>query len=270
MLLLHGVTRCGRDWEPVAEVLARDWRLVALDHRGHGASERAGSYFVMDYVRDAVQFLRMEVGAPVVVLGHSLGAMVGAALAAEVPELVRALVLEDPPFESMGNRIEGSAWQAQFKGMQSVAWRDFNSEDFASLLARVPIPQAGGGFRPLGELRSRASLDWSAECLQQVDPEVFTPLVAGRWLEGYRVADICGRIECPVLLMQADPSRGGALFDADALEVVRAVRVVTHERFPGAGHQLHRDEAVPFLERAAAFLSRVAPPGRQTKTHTGI
>ncbi len=266
MLLLHGVTRCGGDWEPVAGALAGEWRLVALDHRGHGESDRAGSYLVMDYVEDAVRFLRNEIGVPAVVVGHSLGAMVGAALAAEVPELVRGVILEDPPFHSMGERIEGTAWQAQFKGMQTVAQRDFRSEDFTSLLADLQIPQADGGSKRLGELRSRASLQWSADCLQRVDPGVFTPLVAGRWLDGYRVADICGRIECPTLLMQADPACGGALCEEDAREAVHALRFGTHERFPGAGHQLHRDETGLFLEKAARFLCRVAPRSALTKT----
>lgn len=270
MLLLHGVTRCGRDWEPVAGALAADWHLVALDHRGHGGSDRADSYLVMDYAGDAVRFLRREIGAPVIVVGHSLGAMVGAALAAEVPELVRAVILEDPPFHSMGERIAGTGWQAQFKGMQTVARRDSRSDDFASLLADLQIPQAGGGAKRLGELRSRASLQWSADCLQRVDPAVFTPLVAGRWLDGYRVADICGRIECPTLLMQANPGCGGALCDEDALEALRALRFGAHERFPGAGHQLHRDEAGLFLEKAARFLSRVAPRSDATKAPSGF
>jgi pimeloyl-ACP methyl ester carboxylesterase len=265
MLLLHGVTRCGGDWEPVAKRLAEEWRLIALDQRGHGGSDRAASYLVADYGADAVRFLREELGVPVVVVGHSLGAMAGAAVAAEVPELVRGLVLEDPPFESMGRRIAGTAWHALFAGMQTVATRDAETEDFTTLLAALPIPQAGGGTRLLGELRSRGSLQWSAECLERVDPAVFTPLVAGRWLDGYSIPQVCGSIQCPTLLMQADPGRGGALADADALEAVHALRTCRHERFAGAGHQLHRDEPGSFLRSVADFLREAGvlnAPGR--------
>lgn len=104
---------------------------------------------------------------------------------------------------------------------------------------RVPIP--AGGFKRLGELRDRASLHWSAECLTHLDPEVLTPVIESRWLDGYDVAGIFARIHCPVLLLQADPTAGGVLTDDDTQLALRSIADCRWVRFPGTGHQIHRD-----------------------------
>ena len=253
LLLLHGVTRLLDDWEPVFAGLSAHGDIVACDHRGHGRSDRGSSYVVMDYVEDCVEFLRREISLPVTLVGHSLGAMVAAAVAAQAPEYVKALVLEDPPFESMGSRILGSGWQSQFIGMQSVARRAGESDDLTELLAEVSIPQTDGTVRSLGELRSLTSLKWSAHCLRFVDPELFTPLIEGRWLHGYDRQRVFRSIQCPTLLLQADPSSGGALSDADAFEMASFIPQCTHVRLAGKGHQLHRDYPEAFLSAINEF-----------------
>jgi pimeloyl-ACP methyl ester carboxylesterase len=239
LLLLHGVTRCAEDFKPLFELLVPHWRIVALDQRGHGGSERAASYLVTDYVADAVRFVRDELAAPVFIHGHSLGAMVAAAVAAELPHLVRGVVLEDPPFHTMGAHIHSSVWQAQFAGMREVARRGGSLEQLTDALADIHLPFPGGVTKRLGDFRDRASLAWSAGCLAQLDPEVLTPLIEGCWLDGYDTAAIAARIRCPVLLLQADVKAGGALSDDDAQLFTHAVSNCRHETFPGSGHLLH-------------------------------
>ena len=226
LLLLHGVTRCGADFSPIAGALRPRWRIVAPDQRGHGVAVRAASYLVTDYVADAVKLAR----EPVVIHGHSLGAMVAAAVAAELPGLVRGVVLEDPPFHTMGARIHGTPWQEQFIGMRDVARAGGSVEQMTDALAAVRV-----GTHTLGEVRDRSALRWSAECLERIDPEVLTPIIAGRWLDGYDLTAIAARIRCPVLLLQGDPAAGGTLSDDDAC-LFPAARI---ERFPGTGHQIH-------------------------------
>jgi pimeloyl-ACP methyl ester carboxylesterase len=255
-LLLHGVTRRALDWLPAFPALSGFGNLFVCDFRGHGESDRASSYFVRDYADDVVEFLSAEVASPVVIVGHSLGAMVAAAVAARLPERVRAVVLEDPPFETMGAAIIGTAWQHQFIGMQSVVREASGDIEIEDRLADVSIPQTDGSSKKLGELRSKASLEWSAQCLKSVDPEVFTPLIQGRWLHGYERSRIFGAIRCPVLLLQADPDSGGALTDADASEAAAAMQRCRHVRLRGTGHQLHRDHLEAFLSCLNDFMSQ--------------
>ncbi|MBI3879173.1 MAG: alpha/beta hydrolase [Verrucomicrobia bacterium] len=239
LLLLHGVTRCAEDFQPIFAALTPHWRIIALDHRGHGGSERAASYLVTDFVADAVRFVRDELAAPLFILGHSLGAMVAAAVAAELPQLVRGVVLEDPPFHTMGSHIHSSVWQAQFIGTREAARRGGNVEQLTDALADIRLPFPGGVTKRLGDLRDRAALRWGAECLAKLDPEVLTPLIEGRWLDGYDTAGIAARVRCPALLLQADTKAGGALSDEDAQLFTRTASNCRLEKFPGSGHLLH-------------------------------
>jgi pimeloyl-ACP methyl ester carboxylesterase len=255
LLLLHGVTRCGADWEPLLPALAEDWSVVALDQRGHGGSPRADGYLVTDYVADAVRLVREEVAESVVIFGHSLGAMVAAAVAAELPDRVRGVILEDPPFHTMGNRIADSAWQAQFLGMRAAARKGGSTEPITVALAEICLPAGGGGYRRLGDLRDRASLAWSAHCLSRLDPEALSPVIEGRWLDGYDFPAFLSEVCCPVLLLQGDPQAGGALTDADAETVKSIVSDCRHLRFPGCGHNLHRDGSETVLRAFAEFAN---------------
>jgi pimeloyl-ACP methyl ester carboxylesterase len=255
LLLLHGVTRCGEDWQPLMSALAARWRVVAVDQRGHGDSPRGTKYLVADYVADAMRFVRDELATPITIFGHSLGAMVAAAVAAELPQLVHSVVLEDPPFHTMGKRIVGSSWQAQFIGMREAARRGGSIDEITDALAEISLPDGNGGYKRLGELRDRASLQWSAHCLQRIDPEVLTPVIEGRWLDGYDMPAVFSGIPCPALLLQADPKSNGALTDTDAETARAAITSCQLVRFAGCGHQLHRDRPDEVLRTLDEFAS---------------
>src|SRR5690349_18429433 len=98
LLFLHGVTSHWQSSLAVMPAFALRWQLYALDLRGHGRSGRApGTYRMEDYAADVVAFLRGRVTRPAVIVGHSLGAVIALTVASDAPELVRAIVLEDPP-----------------------------------------------------------------------------------------------------------------------------------------------------------------------------
>jgi len=241
LLLLHGVTRCWRDWASLLPELTQEWQVIALDQCGHGESGRMpGAYRVIDYARCVEAFVQeSEFREPLVVFGHSLGAMVALYLAAECPEKIAGVVLEDPPFHTMGKNIGATSYRGQFAGMQEVARRGGAVEAMTDALADIRVPGPNGEVR-LGDTRDRASLRFSAECLADVDPEVFDPLVAGTWLEGFDHLALWPRVKCPLLLLQGDPRSGGAMTDEDANLAERTVTSCCRVRFEGVGHQIHR------------------------------
>lgn len=259
LLLLHGVTRCGADWAPLLPALSAQWNVVAVDQRGHGESSRGKSYLVTDYVSDAVRLVRDELPTPLVIFGHSLGAMVAAAVAAELPQGVRGVVLEDPPFHTMGDRIAGTIWQSLFIGMQQAARRGGTVNAITDALADIRLPAGHGGYKRLGELRDRTSLNWSAQCLSRLDPEVLTPVIQGRWLDGYDMHAVFEGIRCPTLLLQADPDAGGALTDPDAQSACATITLCQRDRFAGCGHQLHRDRPEEVLQAVESFACSLPP-----------
>src|SRR5688572_26608342 len=55
LVLFHGVTRCSLDFNPLLPDLIERWHVFALDHRGHGKSDRSmPSYRVADFAADAI------------------------------------------------------------------------------------------------------------------------------------------------------------------------------------------------------------------------
>ncbi|WP_308431002.1 alpha/beta fold hydrolase [Streptomyces nojiriensis] len=96
LLALHGHFGEGAGaFERLARELGPAWRVIALDQRGHGRSDRAADYTRDGYVADAAALLEHLGLGPAVVLGHSLGGVNAYQLAARRPDLVRAVVVED-------------------------------------------------------------------------------------------------------------------------------------------------------------------------------
>jgi pimeloyl-ACP methyl ester carboxylesterase len=237
--------------------LLSDCHVHALDFRGHGGSDRTpGKYLVTHYAGDAVAYVRDEIRQPVLIYGDSLGAMVALAVAAALPGLVRGIVLEDPPFHTMGRRIAQTTWQALFIGMREVASSAAGADELAVALAELAVPTPGrSDLTKLGQLRSPESLRFSARCLAQLDPEVFTPVIEGRWLDGYDKRALFAQVRCPALLLQGDPSAGGALTDADADAVMAVSPACRRTRFQGVGHLIHQDQPVAALRALQEFAA---------------
>jgi pimeloyl-ACP methyl ester carboxylesterase len=262
VLFLHGVGRCAEDFLPLARGLCSQYRVHALDLRGHGSSEwQAEQYRVVDYVPDVIRFVRALFQKRVVLCGHSLGAMVALAVAIEIPESIQALVLEDPPFHTMGSRIASTHWQTLFRGMYEVARRGGTQLAITEALSELPVASRDGNVTTLGRLRSRDSLEFSALCLSRLDPEVFTPIIEQRWLDGYDERELFARVKCPVLLLQGDPSFGGALTEADSHIASRLIQNCQIVRFPETGHLIHLDHPKPFLHALDNFMASAAPSG---------
>lgn len=246
LLLLHGVTRCWTDWEPLLAELTAQWRVIAIDHAGHGRSQwTPGAYRVADYSHRVAAFVRNVIPGKFVVLGHSLGAMVALNVAAEFPEQVTGAALEDPPFHTMGRDIDATPYRAQFAGMQQIALAAGDIELITNGLAEIRLPSPTGEVR-LGDIRDRAALRYNAECLSMADPGIFDPLVAGTWLDGFDHRALWTILQCPVLLMQGDPRSGGTLNDTDALFAEQHAAHCRRVRFDGVGHQIHRSNPAHF------------------------
>ncbi len=97
VVMLHALGETGADWEIVAPAFARDHRVIAPDMRGHGASDWPGVYS-FELMRDDVIALLDALGLDdVVLVGHSMGAVVAWLVAMAQPQRVRRLVVEDAP-----------------------------------------------------------------------------------------------------------------------------------------------------------------------------
>ncbi|MER0245469.1 alpha/beta hydrolase [Streptomyces sp. HSW2009] len=94
-LALHGHYNEAAAFAPLAAALAPRWRLIALDQRGHGESDRATRYARDDYVADVLAFHQWLGLGPVPLIGHSLGGVNAYQFAARHPARVSRLIVED-------------------------------------------------------------------------------------------------------------------------------------------------------------------------------
>ncbi|MEO2032138.1 MAG: alpha/beta hydrolase, partial [Planctomycetaceae bacterium] len=82
LVMLHGVTRRWQTFLPVVNAFSLRHKMMLVDFRGHGNSDRAHRYAVTDYVDDICSLIHDHVPGPVALYGHSLGAMTVAGVAA--------------------------------------------------------------------------------------------------------------------------------------------------------------------------------------------
>ncbi len=96
VVALHGLTASFLSYTGVAERLSGRRPLFAPDLRGRGDSDKPdGPYGMSQHARDvAVAMQTLELG-PCVIVGHSMGAFVATALAAQNPELVSGIIMID-------------------------------------------------------------------------------------------------------------------------------------------------------------------------------
>ena len=253
-VFLHGLLRQGSDGAPLFGAVAPDYTIFSPDHAGHGrAGVRLDSYCVVEHLPHLESYLAGTVGVPAIVYGHSMGAMLAAALAAKRPDLVRAVILEDPPFHTMGARLAGTVLHGYFSAIRPcVGDRSLTAARLGAV--RVPISTAGTTAL-LSEVREAAQIRYMAKCFSEADPRILDPVIAGTWLDGYDVEAVLRGLRCPALLLQSDPAAGGMLTDEDVAAAVRLGADVTAVRMAnGIGHQAHWQDTAGVLRHMLAFL----------------
>jgi pimeloyl-ACP methyl ester carboxylesterase len=96
ILCLHGITANCRCWDTLAQALTPTYHLFAMDLRGRGLSEKPSKGYALEYHLQDIKCLLDDLGIDrVAIMGHSLGAFIGLAFAAEYPERVECLILVD-------------------------------------------------------------------------------------------------------------------------------------------------------------------------------
>lgn len=243
VVLLHGITSCTDTWDWLVPALADTHRVLRLDFRGHGASGRAGSYHFPDYVSDAIALCEQVVGGPSVLVGHSLGGGTAAAVAQQRPDLVRAVVLEDPALfgANASAEMESNALRDAFGLMrQTIPMLQENGvtvDQLAAILTDSPAT-SGGTF---GDLLHPDGIRAMASGMLQIDAAVLDPVLDGSMVTAF---DPQATIPVPGVVLAADTTRPDAVVRASTIAELAEhsphvdVRVVT-----GAGHLIHDELA---------------------------
>lgn len=234
-LLLHGLAGTAGEWEDTASWLSATHRVLALDQRGHGGSERRPEDVSRKaFVTDAVAAIEQLGLAPALVVGQSLGGQIAFLAAAERPDLVSALVVAEAspaaPDPGSPERIRRllSAWPTAFASVEAA--RDFFGGD---------TPRARAWARNLDGLRA------------PFDVDVMVRVIAAA---GEACWDEWRRIEAPALVVRG---RDGDLAEDDAAEMVRTLPRAEVVTLPG-GHDVHLDAPVAWREAVSGWLAQLS------------
>ena len=109
LLCVHGLTRTGRDFDQVAQRMARHYRVICPDVVGRGASDwlqNPAGYTIAQYVADMVTLVARLQAAELHWFGTSMGGLIGLAFASLPGAPVSRLVLND-----VGPRLDAAALQ---------------------------------------------------------------------------------------------------------------------------------------------------------------
>jgi pimeloyl-ACP methyl ester carboxylesterase len=258
LVVLHG--GCGR-WQYYQDIypdLATRHHLYAPDFRGHGKSGRVpGSYRLQDYTEDTIAFLRRCVAGPAYLFGHSLGGMIALMVAAQSPDVVRALVVGDSPLTPAGITVSGRA-RPRLEAWRDLAGGRFSIAEIAEALRDAPtfLP---GQDEPvtMREQYGEASSVYEhlATRLYYNDPDMLTALLDdhANTTAGYDMEVLLPAIRCPVLLLQADPEAGAQMASANVERAMSLLAQGQHVQLKGIGHPLFYPHKEPALSAIIAF-----------------
>lgn len=108
---------------PLTTALAPEWRVVALDQRGHGHSNHAPSYTRENYLGDIAALYRQLGTDSAVLLGNSLGGVNAYQFAAHHPDQVSAMIIEDIGAVVADDTSFALAWSGTFARREDLIER---------------------------------------------------------------------------------------------------------------------------------------------------
>ncbi|MHB8092417.1 MAG: alpha/beta fold hydrolase [Syntrophales bacterium] len=261
VLCIHGITANCRCWDVVASSLEAEFRVLAMDLRGRGHSEKpATGYSVEQHCRD-IAALQDDLGLKrPVIMGHSLGAFIALAFAATYPDRVESVILVDG-----GGDLSTEQMAKVFSGIKPALERLGkvfpSAEAYIDLMKQAPYLQP---WSPALEAYCRYELtEVEGGVKANIDPLHIQEEAIN--LGKMKAASFYREIACKVLILRATR---GLLAEDDILlpeEVVERMtrEILTAKRIdiPGTNHysilfqpNKLRDEAIKgFLREHSRF-----------------
>lgn len=274
MVLVHGLGGSHVNWMLLGPVLAERARVLAPDMAGFGFTPPAGRG--MDVHANAGllgDLLRREIGAPVILVGNSMGALISLLLASQHPELVAGLVLLGPavpvaPGVSRDRQVTlaftayltpGVGEMFVRRRLATLGPEGLVRETFALCCvdpSRVPDEVID---KHVEMVRARTRMPWAHAAVLRAARSLM-----GEILRRRRFATRLARVEAPTLVLQGEHDR--LITSAAARLAARARPGWTYRQLDGLGH-------TPQLEdpdrTAREIFSWLDGPGRAALERAG-
>lgn len=259
LLLVHGGRDHCRSWDWTAEAFMRDWRVIAVDLRGHGDSAWSpdGDYSLTAYVYDLAQLVHQLKLAPVSIVAHSLGGNIALRYAGLYPENVKKLVAIEGLGPSPRMMAERDAipfrerWRAWIEERRAAAAR--LPKRYASIEEALARMKAENAYLTDAQARhltvhgviqnEDGTYSWKFDNYLRVFPVLDLPQE--------RIEELWAAIACPTLLLYGEKSWASNPEKDGRARHFKHARVV---QFADAGHWLHHDQFDRFVAELRGFL----------------
>ncbi|QXI30011.1 alpha/beta fold hydrolase [Pseudomonas vanderleydeniana] len=239
VLLVHGLGSSGLDWELQVPVLAERYRVIVVDIRGHGRSDKPRQrYSIAGFTADVVALIEhLELG-PTHLVGLSMGGMIGFQLAVDRPRLLRSLcVVNSAPEVKV--RTANDYWQ------WAKRW------SLARLLSLNSIGKALGSMlfpKPeQAELRRKMTERWARN-----DKRAY--LASFDAIVDWGVQERLSAITCPTLIVSADRDYTPVSLKQSYVKLIPDARLVV---INDSRHATPLDQPQVFNRTLLEFLSAV-------------
>jgi pimeloyl-ACP methyl ester carboxylesterase len=196
---LHGITANCRCWDLMAASLSPDYRVLAMDLRGRGLSEKPDSGYSPDqHIRDIISVMDDLNIEKIFLMGHSLGAFISLVFAARHPDRVAKLILVDGAGD-----LNQTQMDQVFAGIQASL--DRLGKIFPSEKAYLDHMKAAPYVQPW---QPQIETYYTYE-IEEVEDGVRTninPAHIAEEAENVRKIDcasLYGQVRCPVLILRA-------------------------------------------------------------------
>ncbi|MBC3767236.1 alpha/beta fold hydrolase [Neptunicella marina] len=253
ILALHGWLDNAASFIPLAAHFP-DYQFVAIDMAGHGESQHRSldaHYHLVDWVQDLHELICLNDWQDIILLGHSLGGIVGSLYSATFPEKVQKLILLES-FGPLTEPEETSVAQLRKSVDSRIAIQHKTAKHPETLRQAVQARKVAGDLsvdsarllvsRNLAEIDGK--LQWRTDRrLRTISSLRQTEAQAQSFLQA---------IECPVLAVLGQEG-----FEKLKLNLQKRqswVKKLTIAQTPG-GHHLHMDYPFPVAQKIIDFLS---------------
>ena len=245
LVCLHGTSGNAHHFDALARSLLGSYRVIALDQRGHGLSDKPPQGYDAVTLACDLEALANNLGlSTFALLGASMGSRVATIYTGSHPEKIERLVLVDLSFEMPA--------AAQQRMIQGHLTRQRAFESFAEAIAYSrAMPQRSRwtqemhreeiehavGERPDGKWEWRYSLEAALQSLQQAPQDLWAYVA---------------RIQCPALLIRGQES--DVLTAGTAQKFSQLVKDCRIFEVEGAAHGVARDNPARFNQVVGEFL----------------
>jgi pimeloyl-ACP methyl ester carboxylesterase len=238
ILLVHGLASNARIWDLLAPLLARDFRLAAIDQRGHGQSDKpADDYDLSTIASELAGAIRALGWARPLVVGHSWGGNVALQLAADHPEVPSRIVLLD------GGTTELAALMSLEETLERLAPPRLAGTPRAAFLEGLRARWASGPLTQAVEdaIMGNFMVDAQDSIAPHLTYENHLKIVRAMWEQ--RPTQLFAHVVCPTLIVPAEmppaDERAAQWLELKRRSVAAAAAAIPHARVVWAHDSIH-------------------------------